>query len=894
MTAVARLLIALALVMPVAGDGASATAVPEGTNEWFVADGRDLQRALSVARGGETILLEPGRTYQGPFVLPARPASRTPAWVTLRTRGAVVSPRRASRRVGPADAPRMARLTSPSGPVITAASGARYYRFVELEVAPEPGVFIHDLIDLGSHVDSLDDVPTGFVFERMYIHGDPDVGGRRGIALNSADTTITESYFSDFKERGNDSQAICGWNGPGPFVITNNYIEAAGENLMFGGADPRIGGLVPADIRIADNHFSKPTAWRHSGAWTVKNLLELKNARRVTIDRNVLEHSWTDGQTGFAVLFTPRNQDGAAPWSVVEDVTFQNNLVRRAGGGIHLLGTDNIQASRPLARVQVLNNLFLEIGGDRGAGRLFQIIDGTTDVMIAHNTAQHTGPAVLADERPHGGFVLRDNIFFHNEYGIIGSGASPGRDSIGRYFPDAIIEGNVMIGASAAAYPPNNFFPESVGVVRFENPAAGNYRLNGSSPFARSSAGRDPGANVDRVAGQAPHGSVGEAVPRGALMVFLVSAGLLVYVYAGYPLMLELAARIRTRPVRTSNRWPAISVVVVAHNEASRIVRRVENLLSLDYPELRREIVVASDGSTDNTAALVRAMSVPVKVVEFHQRRGKAAVFNAVLPALSGEIVVLADARQRFDGGALKALVADFSDPDVGAVTGELVLGGSGSGQEGSGLYWRYEKWIRACESRVDSCIGMTGAIAAIRRRLFEPLPEDTILDDVLIPLRIIRRGYRVTFEASAVAYDGYAASMADEFRRKVRTIAGNFQLFARERWLLDPRRNPLWIQTFSHKVLRLLIPVLLAGAAISNLFLLASPIFGITIGLQVMFYVAALMAALAPSLRRRIRGLAVPYTMCLLSWATIVAFVHFLQHRQTSAWERTTVNEPA
>jgi poly-beta-1,6-N-acetyl-D-glucosamine synthase len=162
-----------------------------------------------------------------------------------------------------------------------------------------------------------------------------------------------------------------------------------------------------------------------------------------------------------------------------------------------------------------------------------------------------------------------------------------------------------------------------------------------------------------------------------------------------------------------------------------------------------------------------------------------------------------------------------------------------------------------------------------------------------LIPLRIIRRGYRVTFEAAAVAYDGYAASIADEFRRKVRTLAGNFQLFVRERWLLDPRQNPLWIQTFSHKALRLLIPVLLAGAAISNVFLLTEALFRLTLVTQAAFYLAALTAAIAPGLRRRVRGLIVPYTICLLSWATLVAFVQFLQRRQSSVWERAAINEP-
>lgn len=881
--------------------GLSAGAAPG--REVVAPDGRALQRALDEARGGETILLDPGAVYEGPFILPAR-AATSDEWVTVQTRGPIAVRRGGvARRAGPLDAERMARLISHTGSVIVAEPGAHHYRFVGLEVAPAPGVFLFDLIDLGSGVASREDLPHSFVFERMLIRGDPDAGARRGIALNGGETTITDSHFSDFKEEGRDSQAICGWNGPGPYVIHNNYIEAAGENIMFGGADSAIEGMVPSDITITANHLSKPLGWRNSDGpdWTVKNLLELKNARRVVIDGNVLEHSWPAGQTGFAVLLTPRNQDGGSPWSVVEDVTFSNNLVRRVGGGIHLLGFDDNQSSQQLARVRIVNNLFVEVGGEWGGGRLFQIINGTSGVVIEHNTAFQTGPAVIADEAPHDGFVFRGNIVAHNEYGIIGSGASPGWDSIRRYFPDGIVERNVLIGGNSSIYPSGNFFPRSLQDVQFMDAAAGDYRLARRSPFRGEGIdGRNPGADVDQVATGLRSGArPGMPLERGALLIFLTAGGLLAYVYVGYPGILWLASRLRSRPVHASPRWPTISIVVVAHNEEARIVRKVENLLSLDYPPERREIIVASDGSTDATAERVREMGGRVRVMEFRTRRGKAAVFNTVLPSLSSEIVVLTDSRQRFERSALRAMTADFADPVVGAVTGELVLveaNGRTDGEstgEGSGLYWRYEKWIRAHESRVDSCIGVTGAISALRRSLFEPLPEDTILDDVLIPLRIIRRGYRVTFESGAVAYDGYAASPHDEFTRKVRTLAGNFQLFVRERWLLNPFRNPLWIQTISHKVLRLSIPLLLLAALASNLLLLAQPVFQVTLVLQGLFYLMALAGALAPRLRHRVRGFTVPFTICFLSWATVVAFIRFVQHRQSSAWDRTAVNEP-
>ena len=174
--------------------------------------------------------------------------------------------------------------------------------------------------------------------------------------------------------------------GPGPFRIANNHLEAAGENVMFGGADPLIADLVPADIEIVGNHFAKPLRWkeddsRYEGvAWSVKNLFELKNARRVLVEGNVLEYNWPHAQNGFAILFTVRNQDGRAPWSVVEDVTFRDNMVRHVGGGINILGHDDIHPSRRTSRIAIVDNVFADVGGSWGHGRLFQLLDGTDAV----------------------------------------------------------------------------------------------------------------------------------------------------------------------------------------------------------------------------------------------------------------------------------------------------------------------------------------------------------------------------------------------------------------------------------------------------------------------------------------------------------------------------------
>ena len=373
-------------------------------------------------------------------------------------------------------------------------------------------------------------------------------------------------------------------------------------------------------------------------------------------------------------------------------------------------------------------------------------------------------------------------------------------------------------------------------------------------------------------------------------LIFWLSVALLAYAHVGYPALVAARARLRPRPPRRGGE-PMVSVVIVAHDEATRIGARIQNLLALDYPADRLELVVASDGSSDGTPECARAWEPDgVTVVAFETRRGKPAVLNDVVPKAGGEIVVMADARQTFDPRAVRELVAPFADAGVGAVSGELILTGGGDATqvgEGVSVYWRYEKFIRRHESLADSTVGATGAIYAIRRALFVPIPPDTILDDVLIPMTIARRGYRVVFEAAARAYDRPAATASQEFRRKVRTIAGTFQLFARGRWLLSPRHNRLWLQTVSHKGLRLLSPLLLAAIAASNVLLLEKPLYRLSLGAQVVFYVVALIGWLMGDARTRIPFMSVPYVFCLLNWATTVAFVRFLTGRQRVTWDK-------
>jgi hypothetical protein len=242
---------------------------------------------------------------------------------------------------------------------------------------------------------------------------------------------------------------------------------------------------------IRRNHFKKPLAWReHSSAagmsgWSVKNLFELKNARRVLIDGNLFEYSWS----AFAILFTVRNQNGGAPWSTVEDVTFVHNVVRHSGGAVNLHGTDNEATSQKTARVLIANNLFEDINGARwnGTGRFVQILAGARDVVVDYNTAFQDGAAVFAEGEPMAGFAFRNNLLTYGG-GIAGTNHAPGTDTLQHYFPGSIVASNVMWGASdmEKAYPAGNFFPASIAEVEFVNPDLGDYRLSKNSRYLRA------------------------------------------------------------------------------------------------------------------------------------------------------------------------------------------------------------------------------------------------------------------------------------------------------------------------------------------------------------------------------------------------------------------------
>ena len=482
-----------ALVLMCAASAAAAT-IP-------VAAGGDLQQAINRALPGDTIALAPGVTFTGNFTLPAKSGD---AVITIRTAGDGGLPGDGV-RVSPASAGALAVIRpAGSGAAIRTAAGAHHWRLMLLEVQGAGGGDLITLGDGSSAQTTLAQIPHDLVLDRLYIHGDAEKGQKRGIALNSASTIVTGSYISDIKLVGQDSQAICGWNGPGPYAITNNYLEAAGENLMFGGSDPSVPDLVPADITVADNYVTKPLSWR-TERWSAKNLIELKNARRVVIARNVFENNWEGGQPGFAIVFTVRNQDGKCTWCQVDHVTFEQNVLRHSAAGIKILGWDNNHPSRQTQAILIRNNLLYDIDSKvwGGSGYFVAMTDGARDITVDHNTVVqgHASGIVQIDGPPVLGFVFTNNLSTYGSYGIAGTGHGSGNSAIGAYLPGSDITRNVLAGAPSASYPAGNSFPSAAQfATQFVSFEGGDYRLIASSPWRGAGTdGQDLGAPLGTV-----------------------------------------------------------------------------------------------------------------------------------------------------------------------------------------------------------------------------------------------------------------------------------------------------------------------------------------------------------------------------------------------------------
>jgi hypothetical protein len=442
-----------------------------------VGAGGNLQAAITSAHCGDTIKLAAGATFNAPstgFVLQNKGCNGT--WIVITTDSASLPA--AGTRVSPADAVSMPKLVTVYNnvPVIQAdLTQAGYYRLVGLEMTLSSAVTTYDapMVNLGGSDTSVSTVPHHIILDRCYVHGTATSPTRRGVALQGAYQAVIDSYISDFHQVGNDTQAIGGWNGPGPFQISNNYLEAAGENVMTGGTTQPMPGNVPSDITITGNYFFKPLSWKttdptYAGIhWEVKNLLELKNAQRVLVDGNVFENNWTDGQVGFAWLCTPRSTGGQVVAARCADITYTHNVVMHVGS---LLNADGIDDTDPVPQplrgyhILVQNNLALDVnnlpltepGGSGGDGRGVQVLNRFPNLFVDHNTIFASAAPVMSDATPAPGFVMTNNLLDHGEYGVFVNALGEGSSPMNVAFPGYTFTLNALVNGPPALYPKSN------------------------------------------------------------------------------------------------------------------------------------------------------------------------------------------------------------------------------------------------------------------------------------------------------------------------------------------------------------------------------------------------------------------------------------------------------
>jgi cellulose synthase/poly-beta-1,6-N-acetylglucosamine synthase-like glycosyltransferase len=363
-------------------------------------------------------------------------------------------------------------------------------------------------------------------------------------------------------------------------------------------------------------------------------------------------------------------------------------------------------------------------------------------------------------------------------------------------------------------------------------------------------------------------------------VLFWLSLALIGYAYLGYLAVLAVWVRIRRRRVLKREFFPTVSIIMAVRNEEKNLPAKLQNLRELKYPQDRLQIVIASDGSTDRTREILEGCAPYVSPIILDESNGKANALNEAVKHARGEILVFLDARQTVEERAVSELVACFEDPEIGAVSGELLLENTtgDTSEEGLGIYWKIEKAVRKLESASGSVVGVTGAIYAIRRELYVEIPPGTILDDVFVPMNVARKGRRVIFEPAAIARDRLFSEKGKEFSRKVRTLTGNYQLLRLEPWLLSPA-NPLLFRFISHKLLRLLVPMLLILMLVASA-MAGGPFYHAIFWMQVLFYVLAVLGTVIPSIKQ-FKPVGIASTFVMLNAAAALAFYNFAAGRK-------------
>jgi hypothetical protein len=458
---------------------AFAVSLPVVLGGWLAADasaatitvpaGADLQAALNAARPGDVLVLQAGARYLGSFILPAKAAGPV---ITIRSSASLPE-----RRIGPQDAALLPTLASGVVSAILDGTGAANWRL--------DGIRLESVLNGQGEVIVLQN-STNIYLDRLLIVAGAN-GQKRGIRGNGRQITLTRSYIANIWRAGQDSQAFCAWDGAGPYTITNNYLEAASENVMFGGADSLSADRVPSDILVEGNYFTKRLEWRGAGV-AVKNLFELKSARRITIRGNLFERNWTDAQTGFGILLKAVNQDGTAPWSVLEDVLFENNIVRDTENGFNIMGNDYNYPSGRATRLTIRNNLVqtpgvgFQLGGEIGELTIDHntIVNGFTLMVLYVGTVWNPGFAPRLANFAVEQLTYTNNLAYHNAYGVKGDGTGVGTPSLVAHTKAFVWTNNVLAGGAGQTYPSVTWLPT---VIEHESQFDKDYGLLPGSPY---------------------------------------------------------------------------------------------------------------------------------------------------------------------------------------------------------------------------------------------------------------------------------------------------------------------------------------------------------------------------------------------------------------------------